>query len=1036
MTSLVQAPPNPFGREVLNNPRDFVPEWDVPSHGREATASLLAAIRGMDAGALEVDPNRKIRVLLGPPGYGKTHLFGRLAHALGREVVNVFVPPIQDIRRPLHHIRHHVVMCVFDVPVGGRSPIAEALAALCRASFLKYLAALPRPLDARYEPLRGRLQTDGRAIWEIVEAVKTFQPFRMLGDSLAHAFPDLNGPVVRALALGWSPEHDAARRWLRGEALPEEQAARLGFPDDPPDPIEVLKAVCTLMAGHAPVVLCIDQLDVLFADPEQAPLKFSNDVMTLRVNVPNLLIVLGCLEVEWREMERKFAGAFKDRTEAYKLGLLTEPQGMELIHRRLQSWHGGPERRAEWWPLDEGSLRRLLQAEPVRARTLLKTCEAAYRDWAEAGDFGLLIDLKRVSNGGVDLPRHFREEWDKEMAAVARDKGRSIENAQDARLARAIEEGLALLPRMPHGLHGGVVPKAIRKDVVAQAANPDPYRYTIEAMLLGTKGGEAIILALEVNHSATKFVHYHKAVMDLVGKSAAGAVFLTPKARVSAGPRTWTAMEGEMKRRQIRTISLTDHRGDFERLECFLMLLDRASMQDLQLAGRTITPEECRKMAAKAGVLANLGLFDQMLGGWVTAPAPAPVLAPVAVATVPKADDRETAPVATAAQEPPKSEAVVAVQPLPERETQGPKGPAPETLSGERVEWAANGQDLIERRLGELGARVRTRGIVQIGPTFARFLFTPYPATTINKVRNRAEDLKIGLEDVDSLPIISSESGAISIDVQLPERFRRSVRLADVGKGPPGAAAFPVGQDVAGVSHWLDFADANLCHLLVAGTTGSGKSEFLKAMIAALARNLGPGRVKFALIDPKQVTFNFGDRTGPFLLRPVANGAEDALALVKECFAEVERRYTQLKAKNLEDLAGWQAIDPKAPPRLILVFDEFADLMADRDAKKELETPLKRIGAQARAAGIHLVLATQRPEATVVTPLLRSNLPGRVCLRVASAADSNLILKTPDGADLLGRGDLLWQRGAGNVRLQSPFVDGGELEAALFPSTK
>jgi S-DNA-T family DNA segregation ATPase FtsK/SpoIIIE len=116
-----------------------------------------------------------------------------------------------------------------------------------------------------------------------------------------------------------------------------------------------------------------------------------------------------------------------------------------------------------------------------------------------------------------------------------------------------------------------------------------------------------------------------------------------------------------------------------------------------------------------------------------------------------------------------------------------------------------------------------------------------------------------------------------------------------------------------------------------------------------------------------------------------------------------------------------------------LIFDEYADLMADRDSKKELEGPLKRLGAKARAAGIHLVLATQRPEASVVTPLLRSNLPARLCFRVASAADSKLLLKTPDGADLLGRGDLILQRGGGTVRLQSPFVEREELERALFP---
>ena len=177
---------------------------------------------------------------------------------------------------------------------------------------------------------------------------------------------------------------------------------------------------------------------------------------------------------------------------------------------------------------------------------------------------------------------------------------------------------------------------------------------------------------------------------------------------------------------------------------------------------------------------------------------------------------------------------------------------------------------------------MRPYGCVQIGPTFARILVTPYPATTIAKIRNRAEDVKVGL-GVETLPLVSSQAGAISIDIQLPERFSKTVRLSDMGAPPSeAAAALPVGQDVTGEKLWLDLADPNYCHILVAGTTGSGKSEFLKAMIAALAGKLPPDQIVFALIDPKQVTFNFGDRTGPYLIRPVANGADEALAIVKE----------------------------------------------------------------------------------------------------------------------------------------------------------
>jgi S-DNA-T family DNA segregation ATPase FtsK/SpoIIIE len=126
-----------------------------------------------------------------------------------------------------------------------------------------------------------------------------------------------------------------------------------------------------------------------------------------------------------------------------------------------------------------------------------------------------------------------------------------------------------------------------------------------------------------------------------------------------------------------------------------------------------------------------------------------------------------------------------------------------------------------------------------------------------------------------------------------------------------------------------------------------------------------------------------------------------------------------------------QLTDKEAVPRWVLIFDEFADLMLERGSKKEMETLLKRLGAKARAAGIHLILGTQRTEASVVTPLLRSNLPARISLKVISERDSNLILEAPDAASLLGRGDLLWRQGAGLTRLQSPFVKREELERLL-----
>jgi S-DNA-T family DNA segregation ATPase FtsK/SpoIIIE len=343
-----------------------------------------------------------------------------------------------------------------------------------------------------------------------------------------------------------------------------------------------------------------------------------------------------------------------------------------------------------------------------------------------------------------------------------------------------------------------------------------------------------------------------------------------------------------------------------------------------------------------------------------------------------------------------------------------------------------------EQRLGELVTKLKVFGLpvqpvasdgVEVGPTFARLKVVPLGKTGVNQVRNKAQDLQIHL-NVPEPPIIGPQPGCIGVDVALPSR--RDVPLAALPPAPAEFAAddpiFPVGLDVTGRPHWLNLADSGSCHLLVAGTTGSGKSVFLQAMLAALAHRLSPEQLQLVLIDPKRVTFNFSGNS-PYLRAPVVATAEEALPLVEACMVEMERRYSVLHAQHKDNVSQLKGGD--ILPRTVLVFDEFADLMDDKSTRQELERMLRRMAAKARAAGVHLVLATQRPEAKVVTPLVRSNIPGRVALKVASEADSKIIVNEPDAFRLLGRGDLLLAQGGGLTRLQSPRVRPDELAAAL-----
>jgi S-DNA-T family DNA segregation ATPase FtsK/SpoIIIE len=360
------------------------------------------------------------------------------------------------------------------------------------------------------------------------------------------------------------------------------------------------------------------------------------------------------------------------------------------------------------------------------------------------------------------------------------------------------------------------------------------------------------------------------------------------------------------------------------------------------------------------------------------------------------------------------------------------QAPEPAAEAAHRTEpWAAERLKQLVAKLGLWGQPVEPDGY-EIGPTFVRLRVRPAGSkTTFKKIADKGVDLKIHL-GLEVPPYISDQAGYIGVDIQRPNRKTISLAeaLADPPRGKESEPVFPVGQDVAGKTHWLNLADTANCHLLVAGTTGSGKSEFLKAMVAALAERLGPDQVQFVFIDPKRLTFNFGQQGSPYLLRPVAYSIEEALPLVELCFEQTELRYELLQEKGLENLAELKGAD--AMPHIVVIIDEFADLMADKEAKKALEAPLKRIGAKARAAGIHLVLATQRPEAPgVITALLKSNLPGRICLKVAGEKDSKIILDTVEGAYLLGKGDLIWKHGGGLIRLQSPLVRKEELSRAL-----
>jgi len=308
-----------------------------------------------------------------------------------------------------------------------------------------------------------------------------------------------------------------------------------------------------------------------------------------------------------------------------------------------------------------------------------------------------------------------------------------------------------------------------------------------------------------------------------------------------------------------------------------------------------------------------------------------------------------------------------------------------------------------------------------IGPAFIRVKLKPNLGVKVVSILNRSADLQVQL-GLENPPLISPQAGYVSVD--LPRSDREIANFRDyiqAEKLPPTASVkIAIGVNLNGELIEADLSDPNTCHFLVGGTTGSGKSEFLRSLLLSLLYRHSPNYLKIALVDPKRVTFPEFEKMR-WLYTDVVKDGESAIELMTKLVTEMEKRYQLFETAKCADIKAYNEQSSKPLPRLVCIFDEYADFMTEKEIRDALESSIKRLGAMARAAGIHLIIATQRPEAKVVTPLIRSNLPGRVALRTASEADSAIVLggDKKTAAYLLGKGDLLYQVGANLQRLQS-----------------
>ncbi|MDQ2676640.1 MAG: DNA translocase FtsK, partial [Actinomycetota bacterium] len=328
----------------------------------------------------------------------------------------------------------------------------------------------------------------------------------------------------------------------------------------------------------------------------------------------------------------------------------------------------------------------------------------------------------------------------------------------------------------------------------------------------------------------------------------------------------------------------------------------------------------------------------------------------------------------------------------------------------------ATAKSLLES-LQHFGVDARMIGMVS-GPHVSRYEFQLAPGTKVSKVAALKDDLAYALASTD-IRILAPIPGKKAVGVEVPNKKRRLVRLGDIYEGKPKGSSPLVawlGKDVSGHACWTDIA--LMPHILVAGTTGSGKSGCINAILSSILLNASPNECRLVLVDPKRVELNHYENL-PHLLTPVVTNPRLASNVLANLIGEMESRYQvmgEARARNLAELNKTRRKAGEPPlPHILCVIDELADLMMVAPA--EVEDSIIRLAQKSRAVGIHLVLATQRPSTDVITGTIKVNIPARIAFAVASQVDSRVILDQGGAETLLGQGDMLF-RPIGTSKLQ------------------
>ncbi len=396
--------------------------------------------------------------------------------------------------------------------------------------------------------------------------------------------------------------------------------------------------------------------------------------------------------------------------------------------------------------------------------------------------------------------------------------------------------------------------------------------------------------------------------------------------------------------------------------------------------------------------------------------------------------------------EEPEAEPIFTVKPLLEAERAKPE----KALTIKRIRKVAIPLDLLEYRVNDANSGDLERNIEIIsrtfeqfgipvemsetatGPTVTQYTLRPAQGIKLSRIIGLQNDLALALA-AHPIRIEAPIPGKSLVGIEVPNQTIATVSLRDLMESKPfksrsNNTAIPLGKDVSGAT-WTASLE-KMPHLLVAGSTGSGKSVCLNTIIVSLLYENGPDELKFIMVDPKRVEMKMYEGI-PHLLIPPITKAEDAINALKWAVREMERRLDVLAKFGARDITSYNERAEEKMPKIVVIIDELADLMAS--SGREVEGTIVRIAQMARAVGIHLIIATQRPSVDVITGVIKANFPARIAFAVASQTDSRTILDCAGAEKLLGRGDMLYTSAelSKPKRLQGAYLSDDEIDRVV-----